>query len=37
MIDQPIGAEFLTAWAREAAGVSGDDATVAAIWIETLQ
>jgi hypothetical protein len=27
----------LTRWAREAAEVSGDDATVAAIWIETVR
>jgi serine/threonine protein phosphatase PrpC len=32
---QPIAPEVLTRWAREAAEVSGDDATVAAVWIET--
>jgi serine/threonine protein phosphatase PrpC len=32
---QPIGAEVLSRWAREAADVSGDDATVAVVWIET--
>jgi hypothetical protein len=32
---RPIGSDVLTKWAREAADVSGDDATVAAIWIET--
>ena len=33
--DQPISADTLTTWAREAADVSGDDATVAVLWIET--
>lgn len=32
---QPIGADVLSTWAREAADVSGDDATVAVVWIET--
>jgi serine/threonine protein phosphatase PrpC len=32
---RPIGPDVLTRWARDAAGVSGDDATVAAIWVET--
>jgi hypothetical protein len=32
---RPIGSDVLNRWAREAADVSGDDATVAAIWIET--
>jgi hypothetical protein len=32
---RPIGSDVLTKWARDAADVSGDDATVAAIWIET--
>jgi serine/threonine protein phosphatase PrpC len=32
---QPIEADLLANWAREAADVSGDDATIAAIWIET--
>jgi hypothetical protein len=32
---RPIGSEVLRRWAREAADVSGDDATVAAVWIET--
>lgn len=32
---RPISADMLTAWAREAADVSGDDATVAVLWIET--
>lgn len=33
--NQPIGSDLLNKWAREAADVSGDDATVAAVWIET--
>jgi serine/threonine protein phosphatase PrpC len=32
---RPIGSEVLRQWAREAADTSGDDATVAAVWIET--
>jgi hypothetical protein len=32
----PIGSDVLTHWARDAAAVSGDDATVAAVWIETV-
>jgi hypothetical protein len=32
---QPIGVDVLSKWAREAAEVSGDDATVATVWIET--
>lgn len=32
---RPIGSDVLRRWAREAADVSGDDATVAAIWIQT--
>lgn len=32
---QPIAPDVLNRWAREAADVSGDDATVAVIWIET--
>ena len=32
---QPIGSDVLSRWARDAANVSGDDATVAAVWIET--
>jgi hypothetical protein len=32
---RPIGSEVLSRWAREAADVSGDDATVATVWIET--
>lgn len=33
----PLTAEVLTQWAQTAAEVSGDDATVAAIWIETVR
>ena len=32
---RPIDSEVLRRWAREAADMSGDDATVAAVWIET--
>lgn len=32
---RPIGTDVLSRWAREAADVSGDDATVATVWIET--
>jgi len=32
---EPIGSDVLGQWAREAADVSGDDATVAAVWIES--
>lgn len=34
-LGRPIESETLSKWAREAADVSGDDATIAAIWIET--
>lgn len=33
--ERPIGSDVLSQWAREAADTSGDDATVAAIWIGT--
>jgi hypothetical protein len=33
---RPVGSDVLGQWAREAANVSGDDATVAAVWIETV-
>jgi hypothetical protein len=33
----PLTAHVLTQWARSAADVSGDDATVAAVWIETVR
>ena len=32
---RPLDAAVLSQWAREAADVSGDDASVAAVWIET--
>jgi serine/threonine protein phosphatase PrpC len=33
----PLTTDVLTQWARSAAEISGDDATVAAIWIETVR
>jgi serine/threonine protein phosphatase PrpC len=33
----PLTSDVLTQWARSAAEISGDDATVAAIWIETVR
>jgi serine/threonine protein phosphatase PrpC len=32
---QPIGSDVLSKWAREAADVSGDDATIATVWLQT--